>query len=131
MTGLVVGTDRLAGQARVDGLDGEPLPPLGDLDVRSQAGPQAWTSCSPDSADCSARRPATVRRLSIVLVMVLWLFPMSPARSVATSERLPTTSSSKEFLDARADETVCRFVTSESMSPERDASGSTLGSGSR
>src|ERR1700733_2668711 len=65
---------------------------------------------------------ATVCRLSIVLVMVLWLFPINPARSVATSERLPTTSSRSEFLDARADDTVWRFVTSESMSPDREAS---------
>ncbi len=58
----------------------------------------------------------------MVLVMVLWLFPISPAKSVATCERLPTTSSSNEFFDAREDETVWRFVTSESMSPEREAS---------
>ena len=41
IAGLVVGTDRLSGEAGVDGLDGEPLPPLGDLDVRGQTRPQA------------------------------------------------------------------------------------------
>ena len=58
----------------------------------------------------------------MVLVMVLWLLPIRPARSVATCDRLPTTSSSNEFFDARAEDTVWRFVTSESMSPEREAS---------
>ena len=57
----------------------------------------------------------------MVLVMVLWLLPIRPARSVATCERLPTTSSSSEFFDASAEDTVCRFVTRLSMSPERDA----------
>ena len=56
-----------------------------------------------------------------MLVMVVWLLPIRLARSVATCERLPTTPSRSEFFDASADDTVCRFVTRLSMSPERDA----------
>ena len=54
---------------------------------------------------------ATACRLSMVLVMVLWLLPIRPARSVATCDRLPTTSSSSVFFDASADDTVWRLVT--------------------
>ena len=65
---------------------------------------------------------ATAWRLSIVLVIVVWLLPIRLARSVATWERLPTTPSRSEFFDASADDTVCRLVTRLSMSPEREAS---------
>ncbi len=53
--------------------------------------------------------------------MVVWLLPIRLARSVATCDRLPTTSSSSVFFDANADDTVCRLVTRLSMSPEREA----------
>src|SRR5580693_3557246 len=60
---------------------------------------------------------ATTWRSLIVLVMVVWFEPIRLARSLATPERLPTTSSSNVFFDANVEDSVCRLSTSVPRSP--------------